>query len=73
MLIVAVPTVAVLLIKKNVILTSAVLFISLLMVNWWLDVPGILVVYGIALPILIGITHYFRISRSEKPASTGSA
>jgi acyl phosphate:glycerol-3-phosphate acyltransferase len=72
MLIVAVPTVAVLLIKKNVILTSAVLFISLLLVNWWLDVPGTLVVYGIALPILVGITHYFRISHAEKPASTGS-
>jgi len=44
-LIVAVPTIAVLLIKKNVILTSAVLFVSLLFVNWWLQVQGILVFY----------------------------
>jgi acyl phosphate:glycerol-3-phosphate acyltransferase len=73
MLIVAVPTIAVLLIKKNVILTSAVLFISLLLVNWWLDVPGVMVFYGIALPILVGITHFFRTRHIRKPADTGSA
>jgi glycerol-3-phosphate acyltransferase PlsY len=72
-LIVAIPTIAVLLIKKNVILTSAVLFISLPLISWWLNVPGVLVVYGITLPILVAITHYFRFRHWEKPAGTGSA
>jgi glycerol-3-phosphate acyltransferase PlsY len=73
MLIVAVPTITVLLIKKNVILTSAVLFISLPLVSWWLNVPGVMVVYGIALPIIVAITHYFRARHIEKPVGTGSA
>ena len=73
LLIVAVPAFVVLLIKKNVILASAVLFISLLLVNWWLRVPGILVFYGIALPIMVAITHYFRVRHVEKPIGTGSA
>ena len=72
-LIVAIPAFAVLLIKKNVILTSAVLFIALLLVNWWLNVPGILVFYGIALPIMVALTHYFRVRHVEKPVGTGSA
>ena len=72
-LIVAVPTIAVLLIRRNVILASAVFFISLLLVNWWLHVPGILVFYGIALPIIVAITHYFRVRHVEKPIGMGSA
>ena len=72
-LIVAVPTIAVLLIKKNVILTSAVMFVSLLFVNWWLHIQGILVFYGIALPIMVGLTHYFRVRHVKRPAGTGSA
>ena len=72
-LIVAIPTIAVLLIKKNVILTSAVLFVSLLFVNWWLHVQGILVFYGIALPIMVALTHYFRVRKVKSPAGTGSA
>ena len=69
-LIVAIPAIAVLLIRKNVILASAVLFILLLLVNWWRHVPGILVFYGIALPIMVGLTHYFRVRHTEKPIST---
>ena len=73
LLIVAGPAFVVLLIKKNVILASAVLFISLLLVNWWLRVPGILVFCGIALPIMVAITHYFRVRNVEKPIGMGSA
>ena len=73
LLIVAGPAFIVLLIKKNVILASAVLFISLLLVNWWRHVPGILVFCGIALPIMVAITHYFRVRNVEKPVGTGSA
>ena len=72
-LIIAVPTIAVLLVRKNVILASAVFFIGLLLVNWWRHVPGILVFYGIALPIMIALTHYFRVRNVEKPIGTGSA
>jgi hypothetical protein len=66
------PAFVVLIIKKNVILASAVFFISLLLVNWWRHVPGILVFYGIALPIMVAITHYFRVRHVEKPIGTGS-
>jgi len=72
-LIVAIPAFVVLLIKKNVILASAMLFISLLLVNWWLRVQGILMFYGIALPIMVALTHYFRVRNVEKPIGTGSA
>jgi phosphate starvation-inducible membrane PsiE len=72
-LIVVGPAFVVLLLKKNVILASAVFFISLLLVNWWLHVPGILVFYGIALPIIVAITHYFRVRNVEKPIGMGSA
>jgi glycerol-3-phosphate acyltransferase PlsY len=69
MLIVAVPALLILVIRKNVIITSAVLFIALLLVNWWRHLPGILVFYGIALPIFVGITHYFRARNQAKPVS----
>ena len=72
-LIIAVPTIVVLLIRKNVILVSAVMFISLLLVNWWRHVPGILVFYAIALPIMVGVTHYFRVRHVVKPIDTGNA
>jgi acyl phosphate:glycerol-3-phosphate acyltransferase len=72
MLIVAIPTILVLLIKKNVILTSAVLFITLPLVSWWLGVHGILIFYGIALPVLVALTHYFRARQVEKPVDTGT-
>jgi glycerol-3-phosphate acyltransferase PlsY len=70
---VAVPTIVVLLVRKNVILASAVFFILLLLVNWWRHVPGILVFYAIALPIMVGLTHYFRVRHVEKPISTGNS
>ena len=73
LLLVLVPAFVILLIKKNVILASAVFFVSLLLVNWWRHVPGILVFYGIALPIMVAITHYFRVRNVEKPIGTGSA
>jgi len=73
MLIMVVPTILILLIKKNVILTSAVLFISLPLVCWWRGVSGLLIVYGIGLPSLVGITHFFRARHLEKPVDAGTA
>jgi glycerol-3-phosphate acyltransferase PlsY len=60
MLILALPTLLILILKRNVTPSMAFLFIALPLVDWWLKVPGILVVYGIALPALTGITTFLR-------------
>jgi len=60
MLILAIPAIATLVIWRNVILASAVLFVPLPLVCWWLGVPGALVAYGVALPCLVGFTHFLR-------------
>ena len=60
MLILAVPTILVLLIKRNVTLASAFLFIPLPLVCWLLGTPGILIAYSVALPCLVGFTHLLR-------------
>jgi glycerol-3-phosphate acyltransferase PlsY len=69
MLILAGPALATLAIKKNVILTSTVLFIPLPLVCWWLGVSGQLVAYSMALPCLVGFTHFLRTRRT----ATGQA
>ncbi len=61
MLILALPTILILIIRRNVTPSMAFLFIMLPLVDWWLKVPGVLVIYGIALPALTGITTFFRI------------
>lgn len=43
---------------RNVILTSAFLFSPLPLVAWWLGASGMLIAYSIALPCLVGLTHY---------------
>jgi len=60
MLILALPTILILILKRNVTPSMAFLFIVLPLVDWWLKVPGVLVIYGIALPALTGITTFFR-------------
>jgi glycerol-3-phosphate acyltransferase PlsY len=72
-LILTVPALATLLITKNVIFASCILFIPLPLVCWWLSVPGILVAYSIALLCLVGITHFFRVRQSAHTSSAGSA
>ena len=61
MLILAIPTVVTLIIKKNVNIASAVLFIALPVVGWVMHISGILIAYGIAMPCLVGFTHYLRV------------
>jgi len=73
MLILAGPALATLLIKRNLIIASCVLFIPLPLVCWWLGVPGLLVAYGIALPCLVGFTHFLRTRRVADTSETGSA
>ena len=60
MLILALPTLLILIFRRNVTPAMAFLFIILPFVDWWLKVPGVLIVYGIALPALTGITTFFR-------------
>ena len=69
MLIMAVPALATLVISRNVVLASAVLFILLPIVCWWLKVPGVLVSYAVGLACLGGITHFFR-TRGTIPRPT---
>jgi glycerol-3-phosphate acyltransferase PlsY len=61
MLILAIPTIVTLVYKRSVTPAMAFLFIALPLVDWWLKVPGLLVAYGMALPALVGITHYLRV------------
>jgi glycerol-3-phosphate acyltransferase PlsY len=63
MLIVAGPAILALLIKRNVTLACAFLFIPLPFVGWWLGSPALLVSYSIALPGLVGFTHFIRTRR----------
>ena len=73
MLIVAGPALASLLLKRNVILTSCVLFMPLPLIGWWLGVPGVLIGYGIALPCLVGITDYVKGRLPVRVSGAGSA
>jgi glycerol-3-phosphate acyltransferase PlsY len=73
MLILAGPVLATLFLKKNTIITSCVLFIPLPLVCWWLGIPGILVAYSVALPCLMGVTHYLRTRQVSGASAAGAA
>ncbi len=60
MLIMAGPTLAALVILRNVTKAGAILFVPLPLVCWWLGIPGLLLGYSIALPCLVGFTHFIR-------------
>ena len=64
MLILATPAILALILSHNVILTSAVLFISLPLVCWWLGVPGIMVAYSLTLSVLVSLTHLYTTRRN---------
>ena len=63
----------VLLIRKKVILASAFMFIPLPLLCWWLGIPRVLIAYSIALPCLIGFTHFLRTRRVVHTSGAGSA
>jgi glycerol-3-phosphate acyltransferase PlsY len=63
MLIVAGPAILTLVLTRNTTPAGAVIFIPLSFLCWWLHVPGIIISYGVALPCLVGLTHYFRMRR----------
>jgi len=60
MLILTLPAVLILVVRRSVTPSMAFLFISLPLVDLWLGVPPVLIVYGVALPALVGITHFLR-------------
>jgi len=60
MLILAGPTILTLIFRKNVIIASAVLFVPLPLVCWLTGIPVPLIAYSVALPCLVGITHFLR-------------
>jgi glycerol-3-phosphate acyltransferase PlsY len=68
MLIAGGVAVVTLLITRSVILASAVLFIPLSLLGWWLQISGMLVGYSIALPCLVGFTHFLRTRRMASPS-----
>ena len=60
MLILGGPALLVLFIKKNTTFACAVLFIPLSLVGWWVGIPASLIIYSVALPCLVGLTHFLR-------------
>jgi glycerol-3-phosphate acyltransferase PlsY len=69
MLILTLPTLLILIWRRNVTPSMAFLFIALPFLSWWLKVPLTLIVYGVALPALVGVTTFFRTrSKAVRPA-----
>jgi acyl phosphate:glycerol-3-phosphate acyltransferase len=64
-LVLALPTILILVLKRNVTPSMAFLFIALPLMDWLLKMPAVLIGYGIALPSLVGITHFFRTRPKE--------
>ena len=60
MLVLTLPTLLILIIKRNVTPAMAFLFITLPLVDLFFKIPTQYIVYGIALPALVGITTFFR-------------
>jgi glycerol-3-phosphate acyltransferase PlsY len=64
-LVLALPTILILVLKRNVTPSMAFLFIALPFVDWLFRVSPVLIAYGIALPSLVGITHFIRTRPKE--------
>jgi len=72
-LIVAGPAIAAHFIFRDTTKAAAFVFVPLPLVCWWLGLPGLLVGYSMALPCLVGFTHFLRTRRAVRPSGTGSA
>lgn len=60
MLIMAAPTILVLWRWHNVDKASAVLFVPLSALSWWLHYPPAIIAFSIGIPCLVGFTHFLR-------------
>jgi len=65
MLVMTLPTLLILVFRRNVTPSMAFLFILLPLVDWWFKVPAVLIAYGVALPALVGVTTLFRTRPKE--------
>jgi glycerol-3-phosphate acyltransferase PlsY len=70
MLMLAAPTLAALVIKRNTTLAGAVMFAPLPLVCWLLGIPPAYIAYGVALPCLVGYTNLIRTRRTTAIAET---
>jgi glycerol-3-phosphate acyltransferase PlsY len=59
-IILSLPTLFVLVWRRNVTPAMAFLFISLPVLGLWMGISGILIIYGIGMAALVGLTHFFR-------------
>jgi acyl phosphate:glycerol-3-phosphate acyltransferase len=69
MLILTLPTLLLLIFRRSVTPAMAFLFIVLPVVEWLLKVQPLLIGYGLALPVLIGITTWFRTRQKKLKAA----
>ena len=60
-LILAGPAFLTLILRRSVVWASVVLFVPLSLVCWLSGSPGSLIAYSIALPCLVGLTHFLRV------------
>jgi glycerol-3-phosphate acyltransferase PlsY len=58
---------------RNVVFASAFLFIPLPLVVWLLGLPGLLIGYSIALPCVVGVTHFLRTRQAPHPRAARGA
>ena len=61
MLIAGLVSLLALLKTRNVTLASVPLFVLLLLLGWVIHVAGVYIIYGMALPALVGLTHLSRV------------
>ncbi|MDO8577830.1 MAG: glycerol-3-phosphate acyltransferase [Dehalococcoidales bacterium] len=55
------PAILTLIFSRNVVITSAVLFIPMVFISWLIGVPGYLIAYSIILMVIVALTHFFRV------------
>ncbi len=60
MLIMAIPAVVTLVLSHNVVLTSAVLFVPVVLLSWWFGITLPLIAFCVALMIFVALTHFYR-------------
>ena len=62
-IILLVPGLVIAFVTHNVILASALGFIPLPLVAWWLHTPGPYIIYALGLLILVALTHLVRVKK----------
>jgi glycerol-3-phosphate acyltransferase PlsY len=71
MLFMAIPAIAAHFILRDTTKAGAVLFVPLPLICWLVGLSGALIAYSIALPCLVGITHFLRTRWVAETSGTG--